>query len=92
MRLSGRQYRGDPPSGFPQFGQNRMRGDGTELVSDHVVQFPRQPGPFEILRVPGSCRGRIAVRTGNLSQSQSCRQKRTGNGRTVAALVRQYCC
>ena len=47
-----------------------LDGDGAELVGYHVVQLPRQPGPFRILRVPGSGRGRIAVRTGDLAHAQ----------------------
>jgi len=47
-----------------------LDGDGAELVGHHVVQLPRQPGPFHILRVPGSGRGRIAVRTSDLAHAQ----------------------
>jgi hypothetical protein len=47
-----------------------LDGDGAELVGYHVVQLPRQPGPFHILRVPGSGRGRIAVRTSDLAHAQ----------------------
>jgi len=56
-------------------------------VGYHVVQLPRQPGPFHILRVPGSDHGRIAVRTGDLTHAQRYGQDRAGNGRIVAAVV-----
>ena len=57
-------------TGRCQPGRPGLDGDGAELVGYHVMQFPRQHGPFHILHVAGSCHSRIAVRTGDLAHAQ----------------------